>query len=406
LVARDALVATGNRAEGAEAEMLLSQAFWMRGQHDLSEEHARSGAALLEGTQPSVSTARVLVNLASQASIKGDNGRSLELAAQAFELAERLGWMDGVSGALNCQGWSRIELGDRRGLQDLERSVDVAASRGALGALARGYNNLSTQVGILGELKRGYELRLEGAKAAEQIGSTAEIRWYLGVLTEYRYRFGEWDEALRMVAEFLAPVDAGEPHYVSWQVLARRAGIHIAQGDTAAALADADRALELVATITDPQARYFTNALCAHVFADSRRDQAVQLIRAILDDLLRGVRLSFASIALPALASAALPLGLLPELDSALEQHVPTPWIEVVRHYAAGNFAAAADMLGEIGSRPEEADARLHAARHLTAAGLEDEAGEQLRQAIAFFRSVGATRYLDESESLLTGAKR
>ena len=200
----------------------------------------------------------MLVSLASVASIKGDVARSLELAGQALALAERLEWMDGVSGALATQGWDRIELGDRGGLEDLERSIEIAASNGALGTLARTYNNLSTQYGILGELTRGYELRLEGAKVAEQIGSAAEIRWFLGVLSEYPYRFGDWDEALRMTAEFLAPVEAGEPHYVSWQVLARRATIHLARGDTAAALADADRALELVATIPDPQARYFT----------------------------------------------------------------------------------------------------------------------------------------------------
>jgi class 3 adenylate cyclase len=406
LEARDALVAAGNRAEAAEAEILLSQAFWMRAQHDLSAEHAANAAALLEGTEPSRSTARVLVSLSSAASIKGDHARSLELATQALGLAERFEWMEGVSGALCAIGWDRIELGDRGGLEDLERSVEIAASNGALGALARAYNNLSTQLGILGELERGYELRLEGAKVAEQIGSAAESRWFLGVLTEYPYRFGDWDEALRMVAEFLAPVDAGEPHYVTWQVLARRAGVYAARGNTAAALADADRALELVATITDPQARYFTNALCASVFATSRRDQAAELTREIVDDLVRGVRLSFASIALPGLASAALQLELLPQLAEALEHHVPNPWTEVVQLYAAGDFVLAAAKLGEIGSRPEEAEARLDAARQLTAAGRADEAGEQLRQAVAFFRSVGATRFLDESESLLAAASQ
>ena len=209
-----------------------------------------------------------------------------------------------------------------------------------------------------------------------------------------------------MIAEFLAPVDAGEPHYVSWQVLARRADIHMARGDTAASLADADRALELVAATPDPQARYFTNALCAHVFAGaSRQGQATELIRAVRDDLLRDVGLSFASIALPGLASAALRLGLLSELASALEQHVPNPWIEVVRHYAAGDFVAAADVLGAIGSKPEEAEARLHAAEQLAGAGRAEEAGEQLRQAVAFYRSVGATRYLAMSGSLLETAK-
>jgi hypothetical protein len=187
-------------------------------------------------------------------------------------------------------------------------------------------------------------------------------------------------------------------------VLARRAEIRLARGAEAEALADADRALELVVAIPDPQARYFTNALCAHVFLASRREQAVQLTREIIDDLLRGIGPAFAAIALPALASTALRLELLPELAAALELHVPTPWIDVVRHYAAGDFVAAADMLGTIGSQPEEAEARLHAARQLAAADRDDEATEQLRQAVAFYRSVGAKRYLDESESLLTSA--
>jgi hypothetical protein len=109
-------------------------------------------------------------------------------------------------------------------------------------------------------------------------------------------------------------------------------------------------------------------------------------------------------IALPALASTALRLGLLPELIAALEKHMPTPWREVVRRYAAGDYVAAADLLGEIGSKPGEAETRVHAARQLAAAGRDDEAGKQLQQAVAFYRSVGATRYLDEIEPLLTAS--
>ena len=400
--ARDALVAAGNRGQAAEAEMQLSQTFWITGQPELSVAHASSAEALLEGAGPSRSPAWVMLRLASAAAIvDGDHARSLELTARVLELSERLGWMDGVSEALNLRGMDRTELGDRGGVEDIERGLEIAASSGALGPLSRAYNNLSTQIGIFGELRRGYELRLEGARVAERIGAAPEKQWFLGVLTEYPYRFGEWDESLRMIAEFLAPVDAGEPHYISWQVLARRADIHMARGDTTASLADADRALELVAATPDPQARYFVNGLCAHVFAGaSRHGQATELIGAVIDDLLCDVGLSFASIALPGLASAALRLGLLPELTSALERHVPNPWIDVVRHYAAGDFIAAADTLGEIGSKPEEAEARLHAAERLAVAGRDDEAGEQLRQAIAFFRSVGAARYVEECESL------
>jgi class 3 adenylate cyclase len=400
--ARDALLAAGNRAEAAEAEMLISLTFWIRGQNELSEKHADGAQALLEGAEPSRSTAWVLLRLATHASIvHGDRARSLELAARGLALAEWLGWAEGVSEALIAQGMDRTELGDPGGLEDLERSVEVASSHGALGTLSRALNNLSTQLGALGDLSRGYALRLEGAKVAERIGSTAEIQWFLGVLSEYPYRRGEWDEALRMTDEFLASVDAGEPNYISWQVLARRAEIRLARGDEAGAVADAERALELVSAIPDPQARYFTNALCAHVFTlSSRRERAAELVRAIRDDLRRGIGLSFAVIALPSLASAALRLGLLAELAGALEAHPRTPWAEVVERYAAGDYIGAAHLLASIGSKPEEAEARLHAAELLAEDGRSAEAGEQLQQALAFFRAVGAAHYLREHESL------
>jgi class 3 adenylate cyclase len=404
--ARDALLAAGNQAEAAEAETLLASSFWMQGREDLAAEHADRAANLVESAAPSRSTASVILRLASRTAIgRGDWTASLELASQGLALAERLEWPEGVSLALALRGANRVELGDRGGLDDMERGIEIAASTGALGRLATAYNNLSTMYGILGELDRGYELRLEGARVAEQISSPAQARWFLGVLSEYPYRRGEWDEALRMIDEFLAPVDAGEPHYLSWQVLARRAEIRLAQGATAEAVADAERALDLVAVLPDPQARYFTNALCAHVFAAaSRREQAAVLVQAVRDDLLRGIGLSFAAIGLPSLALAAHRLGLLPDLVAALDQHVENPWIEVARRYGAGEFAAAAEMLAGMGSKPEAAEARLHAAAQLAAEGRDAEAGEQLQQALSFFRSVGATFYLREGEELLTAS--
>jgi class 3 adenylate cyclase len=404
--ARDALLAAGNRTEAAEAEMLLSTSFWMRGQPELAGGHADRASALLDGAAPSRSTAWVILRLASRAAIiRGDSAASLELASRGLALAEQLGWPEGVSEALTLIGTTRVELGDDGGLEDLERSIEIASAAGALGELSRAYNNLSTVHGMLGHLDRGYELRLEGARITERIGSVAQTRWFLGVLSEYPYRRGDWDEALRMADEFLAPVDAGEPHYVSWQVLARRAEIRSARGATAAAIEDAEHALDLVAAITDPQARYFTNALCAHVLAaSSRREQAARLVQKFRDDLARGVGLSFAAIALPTVASAALGLGLLPDLADALQQHVATRWTDVVRLYAAGDLAAAAELLGQIGSKPEQAEARLHAAEQLVGEGRRAEADEQLEPALAFYRSVGAMRYLRACESLLAAA--
>lgn len=75
-------------------------------------------------------------------------------------------------------------------------------------------------------------------------------------------------------------------------------------------------------------------------------------------------------------------------------------WLGAARLYGVGDFAGAADEYARIGSLPYEADARLRAARELVHAGRRTEADAQLRPALAFYRRVGATRYLREGEAL------
>jgi hypothetical protein len=65
------------------------------------------------------------------------------------------------------------------------------------------------------------------------------------------------------------------------------------------------------------------------------------------------------------------------------------------------DLVAVADRLGDLGLRPDEAHTRLQAARELVSAGRRAEADEQLRRALAFYRMVGATRYVREGEALL-----
>jgi hypothetical protein len=58
-------------------------------------------------------------------------------------------------------------------------------------------------------------------------------------------------------------------------------------------------------------------------------------------------------------------------------------------------------MYRRIGSRVDEALARLRAAELL---GRGSEADVQLQKALAFWRSVGATRYIREGETLLAAS--
>jgi hypothetical protein len=62
----------------------------------------------------------------------------------------------------------------------------------------------------------------------------------------------------------------------------------------------------------------------------------------------------------------------------------PSPWLAAARALAAGDPLRAAAVYAAIGSRPDEADARLAAARRLEAAGDLAQATEQRTAARAF----------------------
>jgi hypothetical protein len=77
-----------------------------------------------------------------------------------------------------------------------------------------------------------------------------------------------------------------------------------------------------------------------------------------------------------------------------------TRWVPAARLIIDGRLEEAADALDEIGDLPDEAEVRGMAAERLRAEGRTASADEPLERALAFWRSVRATRYLATPESL------
>jgi tetratricopeptide (TPR) repeat protein len=399
--ARDALLDAGDDATAAEAEMLLSALLWSEGRRELADEHAGRAAVLVAGAPAGKSSVWVTTRQASLAVMAGDDARGLELATKALGLASELGWEQGISAARELIGMARVYMGDRGGLDEIERAIEMALAAGVLGTLSRSYNSLSVAHQALGDLRAGYGARLEAARLAEQIGSPNETRWFRTTLTDFRYRLGDWDEALPAIDRQISEIEAGSPHYSAFQLYGLRAEIRLARGDLAGARGDAEASLAAGRAL-EPQALYFALPVAAHVFSHSAADdRAVPLAREHIDDLGRGVSMQFAMVNLPLLGQAARRLGLAGELDDALENQPGASWTEAIRAYSRGEFAAAAEVLADIGTKPHEADARLRAAEQLVAEGRRAEADEQLHAALAFYRSVGAAHYVRDCEALL-----
>jgi hypothetical protein len=81
-------------------------------------------------------------------------------------------------------------------------------------------------------------------------------------------------------------------------------------------------------------------------------------------------------------------------------------WRRVTELVLAGNFEELADLSAEIGIKDFEADVRVRAAKALLESGHTDEASEQLRQALVFYRSVGATRGIRTVDELLAQTQK
>jgi len=328
--------------------------------------------------------------MSTRASLTGDHARAIAVAQESQAISEQLGRVEGTSEALSVIGLHRVYAGEGDGIADLERAVELARGSSA-GAVARVVNSLAVAYQVAGDLELAYRTRLESLRSAERIGSDSLLRWFAGVLADHHYRRGEWTEAMSMADDLLRGVEAGTPTVAAWQVYGVRAEMRLARGDLPGAVADADAGLASGRQIDEVQAICFALAVAAHVLSvASEPARATELAVELLDSLRSGVDMQFAIINLPLLASAARRLALGDDLAAALDGHTESPWLESARAYLGSDFVTAADILGRIGSKPDEAEARLHAAEKLLADGRVADADAQRARALAFYRSVNA----------------
>lgn len=102
------------------------------------------------------------------------------------------------------------------------------------------------------------------------------------------------------------------------------------------------------------------------------------------------------------LAWVARRLGCVDEVRAGLEQATLHPrWTRVIEALIDERYEEAAEGFSVIGDLDSEAEARLRAAEQLVAQGRRAEADAQLDPALAFFRPVGASRYVQQAERLL-----
>jgi class 3 adenylate cyclase/tetratricopeptide (TPR) repeat protein len=401
--ARDALITAGDEPAAAEAEMMLGNLRWWRAQADEALVHFRRARSLVEGREPSASTTWVVAQLARFLMLADENDDSIALARTALEAAESLGRPDLVALSLNTIGTAKASLGDRSGLDDLERSIAIAESAGAAWDVVRGHTNLATMRYLLGEVAEAAQIRVRGLAIAERFGIGSGVRWHRSEMILDAYHAGSWDEA-ELRSDALLDDIGDSAYYMENQIRLVRARIGVARGDAPAARAEMDRALAIARDAKDPQSLHLTlgdAALLALQIEDpSTAAQLLDELRGLLPE-----RLTLTSSYWIAQVAMVLEAG--GRSDEALgliERAVPSRWVDAATLLARGEMGSAADLLGEIGAFADEAYARLLAAERSADSGSTDESETQARRALAFFTSVHATRWIGQAEALLAAS--
>jgi class 3 adenylate cyclase/tetratricopeptide (TPR) repeat protein len=181
----------------------LSNVLWERGAYAESREHLEESVEILAGEPPGPELAACYASSASARMLVGAFDEAIELSERALELARRLDAGALISRALSYRGAARCISGDRDGLDDLSRALEVAESIGssqdsALALLVRAEVEWAND---------GPTVALETVRAgrdlAERRGLMDMVFFFDALSLGALFDLGSWDELLQVADDIV-----------------------------------------------------------------------------------------------------------------------------------------------------------------------------------------------------------
>ena len=394
----DELLASGSQELAAEAEAIGAEAAWYRGEGEEVERRLEHALELVEPLPPSRAKAWILSQGSRYAMLAIQHDRAIEYATRALQMAEELDLPDVRVHALNNLGSSR-ERRDGAGFAELEASVALAEQINSP-ELARSLNNLASLHYAVGDVRESYDLDRRSIEVAERFGLESMLAFSHSNILGVYDRLGMWDELDAGVEIILD----GEPA-AGAAAAARtfRAWLRVARDDLEGALEDSAFGLEVARRAE--QAQSLLPALNARAYAldaVGELDEArglIEEVNRILQPLKAG-GLPFQGSGMIVDARIRI-LGREREAGLLSGWKHETVWIVAGRAFVAEDFDRALALYDEMGCLPDVALVHLRAAEKLVAAGQRAEAEGHLGSAMSFYRTVRATRFIRQAETLL-----
>ncbi len=397
--ARDALLAIGDDETAGEAEAFLSRVAWYRGHGEEARLHIERARQLVADAGATAAKARVLCLSARLLMLSSEEDEAIRIGTDALALAETLDLDELRIHALTTIGTARARpTGDT----ELERALELAtAVNSPLAAVV--LNNMAVLATHKGDIPRAEELNRETLSVAQAMGDGENVRFSRANLLFNSMFRGRWDETIDNADRFIAECETS-PHNMEASARELRASIRLARGDIDGALEDWDRGLALAREQGDPSSLVPSLLNLGRGLALLGRDDEA---RALVSEGMELARTTpTIGQLLGIIATEAERLGVASEIEEIVTLAPDGPWKDASLAEVRGERSHAADIYSAMGATAIEADVRFGAAEALLDEGQTVEALAELEKALAFYRSVRATFFLERGEALLAQAQR
>jgi class 3 adenylate cyclase len=401
----EALERAGDLEAAAQLAAFAANAAWNANERDEADRLIAYGEELLAEREPSPELCAVLAEKARLIGYGNAPEVTEPIAQEALALAERFELPELRASILNTLATSAFFSGsyDRAATLN-EEAIAVApvGSRQSVRALAN--RTLPALCSCNGAETRAWIER--AFEEATRAGDAHMVAWVqAGLLHEFFYKLGRWDEGLQRIAAGLSDSERIGGSYLDNSLHASRACILAARGQEPQARSEVESVLAMLDSNRDVQFQAGSLNSSVTVFGIlgdfARASDLLEQLLAIDGDV--GARSRFAPPFFADFAAAVARCGYGERYRAAFVDANLHKRLEAARLMWTGRAVEAAEIYAS-GSPQEEAAARLLAAEQLVAEGRIAEAATQLERGLAFYRAVGAHKIVREAEALLAAA--
>lgn len=207
----------------------LSRFHWFLGNRSLAEDYAEQALAIATTLPDSIELALAYSNRSQLYMLKSENAQAIAYGEKALELAKSLQSYGVMSHALNNMGTAQWASGDKQGLSNLIKSLQLAEEHQLEEHVARAYTNITS----LSVRNCQYEIALPhfdaGLAYCERQSLASWDIYMRGWLARCYFEQGQWQDAQAEVVKILEVKTA--PLAIRQPALLTKAYIAIRQGD-------------------------------------------------------------------------------------------------------------------------------------------------------------------------------